>query len=143
MPPAVALLACALASGIAMREALAVQRWTGLVLLACTSVVLAAWGWRRRVMGVAALAQAVALGVVLAESAWPRPPPGLLDGVPWDVTARLVEAPDRAFGRTHILLALESVARDGVAREAAGRIRIAMPGDPVEPLLPGDRVRLR
>src|SRR6185295_8125027 len=69
--------------------------------------------------------------------------PGLVDGVPWDVTARLVEAPDRAFGRTHVMLSLESVARDGLARDVAGRIRVAMPGDPVEPLLPGDRVRLR
>src|SRR5438477_332813 len=64
MPPAVALLACALASGIAVREALAVQRATGLVLLLCTSVVLVVWGWRRRVvMGVAALRVIAVAGV--------------------------------------------------------------------------------
>ena len=144
MPPAVALLAISFALGIGLREGLGVGRGPALGLLAATSVALVAMalGRRRPLLGVAALGQALALGMVAAVGAWPRAPEGLLGGAPWVVTGRLVEAPERAFGRTHLSIDLESVARDGARRAVEARARIAVPRDPVEPLLPGDRVSL-
>ena len=141
MPPPLVLLAFAFAVGIAAREALDLPLWTTGALLGFSSVALAvAWG-RRRGIGVAALAQAVALGAMAAATAWPSAPVGLLDGAAWDVEARVVEAPERVDGRAHVLVALATVARGGEARAATGRVWLSLGGEPAETLLPGDRVR--
>src|SRR4030095_14407077 len=90
--PPIALLAIAFSVGIAAREAVALA---------------------------APVAALPALAAVAARAATPAPPvapDGLLDGAPWDVTARVVDAPERAGGSTHALVALERVARRGRRR---------------------------
>lgn len=141
MRPPLALLAVAFACGIWLAEELAVPlAAAGAIALA--SAVLLGCAWRaRRLGGVAALLASAAVGGLAAREAWPRAPGGLTDGAPWQATARVVAAPERAFGRSHVLVGLEEVARAGVAREAPGSVWLDLGGDPAEPLLPGDRVR--
>src|SRR5256885_2179778 len=143
MPPALALVALAFAAGIALRETLLVPLsvCAAAALFASIALVLA---WRTRMLvGMAALAAAFALGALGAAEAWPRLPVGLVEGEAGEVRARVVASPERNADDARVLLDLDEVIRDGESRTATGSVRVAIPGVPVEPLLPGDRVRFR
>lgn len=142
MPP-LALLALAFAGGIALADALALVPATGIAASLVAALGLAVAWRRRRWLGVAAVVQASTLGALALAASWPVAPAGLLDGAPWTVTARVVEAPERGPAGAHALLELERVARDGGERTVSGRISLSFGGDPLETLLPGDRVRFR
>jgi competence protein ComEC len=134
-------VALAFAVGVAVGEWLRVPRAWALGM-AVVAVVLVCLARRRgRLVGVGALGLAVGAGVVAVAGARPRAPPMLVDGAPWTVEAEVVRAPQRTVEVTHVLVALRAVERGAQRRTASGRVRVAMVGPPVEPLLPGDRVR--
>src|SRR5438067_2305828 len=105
MPPALALVALAFTVGIAVRETLLVPVGACAAMTVVASILLMLAWRRRRLVGIAALASAVTLGALAASGAWPRAPQGLLDGEPWEVRGRVVEAPERGPDDTRILVA--------------------------------------
>lgn len=158
MPPALALVALAYATGIALRETLSLPLTLCAALVLVTAASLAATLFSARLaqrrFGLAALALALALGTLAAALAWPLPVAALAapeHQKPWRVRAHLVAEPERAFGDTHLLLDLDELHRDGVVPEARdasgflgnGHLRLALHGDPAEPLAPGDAVYFR
>jgi competence protein ComEC len=82
---------------------------------------------------------AAVLGI-LAQSARPRAPPPLVDGLPWTAEGELASL-ERSFGHTRLSIDLSSVERGERRRSASGRVALTLNGDPVEALLPGDRLR--
>ncbi|HEY7956543.1 MAG TPA: DNA internalization-related competence protein ComEC/Rec2 [Polyangia bacterium] len=135
------LSAIAFAVGIFVGDGLELGRGGalgGALLAALALMILRARG---RSVGLAALTLAFWLGA-LGQGDRPRPPPELVDGELWDVSAEVAAAPERALGRVKIPLALETIARDGIERPARGRVQATLLGEPIERLLPGDRVHL-
>ena len=93
-----------------------------------------------RWVGMAALGLGVGLGL-LAQAARPRAPPALVDGTAWAVEGEVVREPERTFGKSRLIVELAAVERGERRREASGRVAVTLNGDPLEALLPGDRVR--
>lgn len=142
MISALSLVSMAFALGIAVGEWGSVPPAAAVLLLgaACAALVLAA---RRNVLfGMAALALAVAIGAAAAAAARPRPPPDLIDGKRWTLDGVVADAPERTLEGARVPLDLVAVERDGVRRAADARVLVLLDGQPLELLLPGDRVRV-
>jgi competence protein ComEC len=135
------LVAIAFAAGIAIGDWVGIGAGVGLSLLAALIAVAVQARVKRRLVGLAALGLGFGLGVV-GQAARPRPPPELTDGARWDLEGRVAAPPERAFGVTHLPVALDAAERGGMRRAVGGRLLVAVNGDPIERLLPGDRVRL-
>lgn len=146
MPP-LAFIAIAFAVGVVCQQGL---RPSGALVVVAAALSLGLVGvmWRvGRGFALALLGHVLLLGGLASSLAPPLTPLGLLaegrGATPWRVTARVEEAPERARGDVHLLLALEEVERGGRAWEVHGRVRLRLGGEPLEPLLPGDRVLFR
>ena len=126
------------ALGIALGEELGGAPWVALgaaVLLGLfTGIRRAARPWPFLWM--------VALGALAARTSWPQAAAELFDGQPWEVEARVVSAPERMAGRTHLIVEMERVVRGGQARFAGGQVWLAIQGE-LQQVLPGDRVIFR
>jgi competence protein ComEC len=133
-------IAAALSAGIALGDALGVRPFAALLVGLLLGAALVAARLAERWVGVASLGVGLALGLG-AQAARPRAPPALVDGLPWTVEGEVVRAPERSFGRSRVVLELVAVERGQRRREAEGRVAVTLNGDPLEPLLPGDRVR--
>src|SRR6185437_10959397 len=77
-----------------------------------------------------------------AAGARPRPPAGLVDGKRWVLEGVVADTPERTANGTRVPIDLIAVERDGQRRAVDVRVLVALDGPPVEPLLPGDRVRV-
>ncbi len=142
MISALGLVSLALAAGIAVGEWLAMPPLAAaLVVGAATGAMLLA-ARRGRLFGVAALGLALAIGVAAAAGARPRPAPELVDGKRWILDGIVADSPERTLDGTRVPIDLIAVERDGARRSVAARVLVALDGPPVEPLLPGDRVRV-
>jgi competence protein ComEC len=138
---ALTLLSIAFTVGVALGCGLApppLVAWA--VALGTAGVVIAARA-RRRPIGLPSLALAGALGALGGARAPPAPPVELVDGRAWTVDARVAGLPERAAGAMRLPLALEAVQRGETRRRADARILLIVDGEPLERLLPGDRVR--
>jgi competence protein ComEC len=133
-------IAAALSAGIALGDALGVRPFAALLVGLAAGGVLVAARLAERWVGVASLGVAFALGLG-GQAARPRAPPALVDGLPWTVEGEVARAPERSFGRSRVVIELVAVERGERRREASGRVAVTLAGDPIEPLLPGDRVR--
>jgi competence protein ComEC len=107
------------------------------------AVVVALAHRREYWVGSATLGLSLALGMLAVSGARVRAPDGLTDGKKWVVTARVTGLGERGWGAVAIPIALEHVARDGIARRAHGKVMLRVQGEPRELLLPGDRVWFR
>jgi competence protein ComEC len=142
MLPAVALV---FASGIGLGAWLALPVAPSLVVAVC-AVALLAWARRRAALvGLATLSVALALGLV-AQARARRPAPDALvepPTAPRRVWQAVVESlPERLPSGTRLVLSLRAMERGGEVRAASGRVLVHVRALR-EPLLPGDRVRLR
>ncbi|MDB4970501.1 MAG: internalization-related competence protein ComEC/Rec2 [Myxococcales bacterium] len=142
MISALALVAVCFSVGIAVGE------WVGVTPAAAAllggALVLAALlaRHRRRSIGLAALGLAVAVGIVAAAGARPRPAPELFDGERWVLEGDVVATPQRLGAGVRVAIDLTGVERGGQRSAARDRVMLFLDGEPVEPLLPGDRVRV-
>ena len=136
-----ALVTVAFTIGIAVGDWLSIGVGPGIPLVLGAAAVVAAARARGRLIGSALLVLALALGVLAQAGARPRAPPELIGSARWRVEAEVAALPERAFGATRVPVELRSVERDGMRRDAGGGVMVLIGGDPVEPLLPGDRVR--
>jgi competence protein ComEC len=132
-------IAAAFSSGIAIGDWLALGTASSLFLVIAASGALIFARIFERQVGIPALLLAASLGAA-SQGARPRAPPGLVDGLPWTVEGELLQT-ERSFGRTRVLIDLVAVERGELRRSATGRVAVSLDGDPVEQLLPGDRVR--
>jgi len=142
MISALGLVSLALVAGIAVGEWLAIPPVAAALVAAAASLALLLAARRQRLFGLAAMALAAAIGVVAAAGARPRPPPELVDGKRWVLEGIVADAPERTLNGARVPIDLTGVERDGVRRAVGERVLVAIDGPPVEPLLPGDRVRV-
>jgi competence protein ComEC len=138
----VLLLVCvAYAVGIVAGDGLGIGLGVGLSLAIGHAALALLAARRRALVGVSILGLGLGLGVA-AQAARPRPPPGLITGGRAQLDGWLERPVERAFGVARLTIDLTAVAQGGVERAAAGRVLLSVKGDPVEPLLPGDYLRV-
>jgi competence protein ComEC len=142
MISALALVSIALTVGIAVGEWLSIAPVAAALLAGAASLALLLAARRQRLFGVAAMALAAAVGAVAVAGARPRPPPELVDGKRWLLDGVVADSPERTANGTRVPIDLIGVERDGLRRAVAARVLVALDGAPIEPLLPGDRVRV-
>ena len=143
MPLPLSLLAVSFACGIGLGELLGVTlAWAGVAAVVAGVV---AWVARRRktVEGMSLLALACAAGIVGAAASRVTDRAAVLDDQPWTFRGEVIALPERAFHRTRLTLRLREIWRRGETRSVDARIWLGLPGDPLEPLLPGDQVVAR
>jgi competence protein ComEC len=139
---ALTLVSLAFAVGIAVGE------WTqvGVVVssLVTGAVSLALLLARRRnvLVGAISLTQATTLGLLAVAGARPRAPPALFDGEPWILHGEVSATPERSLTGVRVPIDLIAVERDRQWQLIATRVMIVLDGPPLEPLLPGDFVRV-
>lgn len=143
MNSALGVVAIAFAGGIAVGEWLAPPPAAAALLAGAAVGALALALGRRRLVGAAATMLAAIVGMAAAAAARPRPPPQLTDGGVWAAEGVVAAAPERTATVVRVPIDLVAVERDGQRRSVVGvRVLAALDGPPLEPLLPGDRVRV-
>jgi competence protein ComEC len=142
MISALGLVAVCFSVGIAVGEWLGVSPLGAALFAGALVAATLLARQRRRSLGLAALGLAAAVGIVAAAGARPRPPPELFDGERWILEGEVAAAPERTTSGTRLPIDLVGVERDGQRSAAHDRVMVVLDGPPVEPLLPGDRVRV-
>ncbi|HEY2749686.1 MAG TPA: ComEC/Rec2 family competence protein, partial [Polyangia bacterium] len=142
MSSALGLVSLALAIGIAVGEWLAMPPLAAALVAGAASLAMLLAARRQRLFGVAALGLSLAIGMAAAAGARPRPPPELVDGKRWILEGIVADSPERTLAGTRVPIDLIGVERDGAVHAVEARVLVALDGPPLEPLLPGDRVRV-
>ena len=142
MISALGLVSIAFAAGIAVGQWLAVPSLAAVLLAGAAVGSLFLARRRRALVGVVSLALAMMVGVVASAGAWPRPPPALLDGGRWVLEGQVAASPERLPSGVRLPIDLIAVEREGRRQACSARVLVVLDGAPLEPLLPGDVVRL-
>ena len=141
--PPLAWIALAFTIGDALALAVEPPRSWVLAGALVGSLALVAAAVRVRAVAPAVLVQAALLGGLAEVTAWPQAPPELYGERPVVVFAEVAALPTVREGEARLLVELRRLTRGRRTLAARGRVRVALGGLPVEPLLPGDRVRFR
>ncbi|MGZ3405420.1 MAG: DNA internalization-related competence protein ComEC/Rec2 [Polyangia bacterium] len=142
MISALSLVSLALAIGIAVGEWVTPPPLAAALVAGAMMATMLLAARRQRLFGLAALGLAAAVGIVADTGARPRPPPELVDGKRWVLDGVVAGAPERTANGARVPIDLIAVEREGQRRPVGARVLVALDGPPVEPLLPGDRVRV-
>ncbi len=139
---ALTLVSLAFTVGIAVGEWIHFGALSAALCAAAAALSLLLARRRRALVGVASLMLATTLGLLAVAGARPRPPPELIDGVPWILYGEVAAAPERTATGVRVPIDLIAVERDRQRHEVRVRVLIVLDRPPIEPLLPGDRVRV-
>jgi competence protein ComEC len=139
-PPS--LVALAFAAGIAVGEWLRVPLPIAAALAVALLLVLGLARRRNRFVMLIVAALAMVLGLLAVAGARPRPPPELLDGEPWTIEGWVASDPEHMPTGTRVPIDVRAVERGAIRHALDLRVRINLDGRPLEPLLPGDVVRV-
>jgi competence protein ComEC len=139
---ALTLVSLAFTVGIAVGEWIHFGALPAALCVAAAALSLLLARHRRAQIGVASLTLATTLGLLAVAGARPRPPPELIDGAPWILYGDVAAAPERTATGVRVPIDLIAVERDRQRHDVRVRVLVVLDRAPVEPLLPGDRVRV-